>query len=121
MTQKVSSGNYTIEFDVNSATIRESSYPTLEEIGKNFIVAENLLASIVGHTDNTGDHDANISLSKRRAESVKNWLMAKYPDAFKNKITTSGVGSDQPLQGVSADSKEGRQKNRRVEIILGRQ
>jgi OOP family OmpA-OmpF porin len=119
MTEKVTQGNYTIEFDVNSATIRPSSYVVLDEIARNFVVAENLKGEIIGHTDNTGNDAANIDLSQKRAQSVMQYLVSKN-SSFNGRITSSGVGANDPLKNIDPNSKAGRQANRRVEIIMGR-
>lgn len=121
MSQLVSAKSVSIEFDVNSATIKPESYSVLEGISKDLIIAENLLVSIEGHTDNTGNPDANQSLSEQRAASVKGWLQRKDPKIFKNKITSYGYGSSRPVDpNGNNNSPASRKKNRRVEIKLGR-
>jgi len=69
---------------------------------------------ISGHTDNQGTAEANIDLSKRRAESVKKWFVDKGID--EKRMETRGAGPSEPI----ADNKgpEGRQKNRRIEFKL---
>lgn len=115
-----SSKKVSIEFDLGSATIKPSSYKTLQEIANDLIVAENLLCSIEGHTDNTGNPNANLTLSEQRAESVKNWLMNKNPKLFKNKITSVGYGQDRPVDpNADNNNASNRARNRRVEIKLG--
>lgn len=118
MSQAFSSKSVSIEFDVNSATIKPSSYPTLEALSKDLIIAEGLYVSIEGHTDNTGDAAHNRTLSEERAASVKAWFQKKDSKIFNNQITSSGYGPDRPIADNS--SAAGRQKNRRVEIKLGR-
>ena len=121
MSSSFSSKQVSIEFDLGSATIKPSSYSTLEAIAKDFIVAEDLLASIEGHTDNTGNPSANITLSQQRADAVKSWLYNKNPKLFKNKITATGFGQDRPVDtNADNNSNQNRAKNRRVEIKLGR-
>ncbi len=120
MTSSFSSKKVSIEFDLGSATIKPSSYATLQSIANDFIVAEGLLATIEGHTDNTGNPDANMSLSQQRADAVKNWLMNKNPKLFKNKITSVGYGQDRPVDSnADNNSASNRAHNRRVEIKLG--
>jgi outer membrane protein OmpA-like peptidoglycan-associated protein len=119
MTSVVSSKAVSIEFATGSDKINPKSYPTIDKIAADFIIAENLLASVEGHTDNVGNADANKSLSQRRAESVKAYLYGKNPKAFQNKISTAGFGDEKPVSDNNTDA--GRQKNRRVEIKLGRQ
>lgn len=117
MSTLVSSKAVTIEFELGSARISSVSNSTLEKITRDLVVAENLLVSIDGHTDNTGNADGNLTLSQQRADAVRNWLIQKDP-AFANKITTRGFGQDSPI--ADNGTATGRAKNRRVEIKLGR-
>lgn len=70
--------------------------------------------AIEGHTDSTGDHAYNISLSQRRADSVKAWLVSQGIDI--SRITSRGMGPDYPVAS-NADAA-GRQQNRRVEVVI---
>lgn len=117
MSSLVSSKNVTIEFQVGSATIKPESFKTLESIANDLIVASELLVTINGHTDNTGNAEANVTLSQARAASVRAWLVAKNPE-FAKRITSNGYGQDMPIADNS--TAVGRAKNRRVEIKLGR-
>lgn len=72
---------------------------------------------IEGHTDSRGKPDANRVLSQRRADSVRDALIAAGVAA--NRITTAGLGEDQPV--ASNDTEEGRARNRRVDVILQEQ
>jgi OmpA-OmpF porin, OOP family len=67
---------------------------------------------IEGHTDNVGNRDANVRLSKARAEAVRNYLISK--GITRNRLTTVGLGPDQPV--ASNDTPEGRARNRRVQL-----
>lgn len=69
---------------------------------------------IVGHTDATGSANANQVLSQRRAEAVRDALVAAGVDAAR--ISAVGAGSAQPVAGN--DTPQGRARNRRVEVIL---
>lgn len=69
---------------------------------------------IEGHTDSRGNANANQLLSQRRAESVRDALVAAGVAA--GRITAIGLGAEQPV--ASNDSEEGRAKNRRVDVIL---
>ncbi len=70
---------------------------------------------LVGHTDNSGDLDKNIELSKKRAESVQTRLSDTYGVPIAQ-IQARGVGYHAPL-GSNADPA-GRDANRRVEVVL---
>ncbi len=69
---------------------------------------------IEGHTDSTGDASYNVSLSSRRAESVRTALTQRGIDA--NRIRANGLGESYPV--ATNDSVTGRQLNRRVEIVI---
>lgn len=69
---------------------------------------------IEGHTDNVGSEDRNITLSKQRADAVKDYLVGRGVNG--NYISTVGKGESSPL--ASNDNAPGRQKNRRVEVII---
>lgn len=71
---------------------------------------------VVGHTDNKGTADYNMGLSRRRAETVGNWL--KQHTRQPNWIKTLGVGLTEPIKS-NAD-EYGRQQNRRVEVVVMR-
>jgi outer membrane protein OmpA-like peptidoglycan-associated protein len=103
-----------IEFDLAKATIRPSSRPTLDEAAGVLKEYPALRISISGHTDDVGDHNKNVDLSKARADSVKAYFVAQGIDAAR--IETRGAGPDEPI----ADNKQaaGRQKNRRIEFKL---
>lgn len=115
MKETVSSKSYSIEFETGSAIIKAESYAVLDEIMKSAIVAEGLKLGIYGHTDNTGNADANQKLSEDRANSVKNYLLGKGLSA--GRVETKGYGQTQPI----ADNKtaDGKARNRRVQIVLG--
>lgn len=69
---------------------------------------------IEGHTDNVGSDTSNVSLSQRRADSVKSYLMGQGVAAAR--LTSSGMGEGSPTAGN--DSATGRQQNRRVEVVI---
>jgi outer membrane protein OmpA-like peptidoglycan-associated protein len=69
---------------------------------------------IEGHTDSIGDHAYNVTLSEKRAQAVEQYLVEQGVDV--NRISTKGLGPDFPLADNA--SNEGRQRNRRVEVIL---
>ncbi len=75
---------------------------------------------IVGHTDSKGSDDYNDKLSKRRAASVKSWLSK---NGVTSSMVTEGKGERFPVApnqtAQGADNPEGRQKNRRVEFVIG--
>jgi peptidoglycan-binding protein ArfA len=70
--------------------------------------------TVVGHTDNTGDDEVNVPLSKSRAESVADYLVSQGVPA--GSVTAEGAGSSRPVAGN--DTADGRAQNRRTEIIV---
>ncbi|MBN8481205.1 MAG: OmpA family protein, partial [Xanthomonadales bacterium] len=69
---------------------------------------------IEGHTDASGSANANLALSQRRAEAVRDALVARGVDG--SRIVVIGVGSERPL--APNDSPEGRSRNRRVDVVI---
>src|SRR5258706_4048943 len=69
---------------------------------------------ISGHTDNTGNDAINDPLSEKRANSVANYLKSKGVSG--KRLTTVGSGSKQPV--ATNETAEGRQQNRRVEVVI---
>lgn len=102
-----------ILFDTGSDRIRPESTPTLEEIADMLTAHADLRITIEGHTDNVGNAEANKSLSARRAAAVKTYLVGKGIDAAR--LETAGLGDTKPSAPNS--TPEGRQQNRRVELV----
>jgi outer membrane protein OmpA-like peptidoglycan-associated protein len=103
-----------ILFATGSDRIRPESTPTLKEIGTMLEEHTDLRLSIEGHTDADGDDAFNQSLSERRAAAVKAYLVAQHAiDA--TRLDTAGFGESTPVS--SNDTPEGKQQNRRVELV----
>lgn len=103
-----------IYFDAGKWTIREASKPELNRLLKFLVDNLYLQIEIGGHTDSTGKAGDKKELSLRRAESVRNWLLRK--DIYGYRMTVKGYGMEQPV--ASEATEIGRQKNRRVEVII---
>jgi outer membrane protein OmpA-like peptidoglycan-associated protein len=103
-----------ITFATDSADIASSFYSPLNNLATSFRQYNQNSIEIVGHTDSTGNHAYNMSLSQRRAQSVANYLMAQGVDA--SRLSTRGAGPDQPV--ASNATADGRAQNRRVEVTL---
>lgn len=103
----------TIYFTSGSATISPDSLPTINEIGKFMQGYENTVVSIDGNTDSMGARPMNMSLSKARAEAVREYLISKFkfPAA---RLLAKGNGPDKPM--ATNDTPEGREQNRRTDI-----
>ncbi len=103
-----------IYFDVNSATIRPESGTTLEEIGSMLQDHPDLRISIEGHTDSDGDDALNLDLSDRRAAAVRDYMISNFGiDA--SRLESVGLGEAVPVAENS--TSEGKQQNRRVELV----
>lgn len=103
-----------IVFATNSDRIRPESTPTLEEIGMMLEEHPELRLSIEGHTDADGEADHNQDLSERRAASVAQFLVERY-GVDETRLETAGFGASQPVADNA--SPEGKQQNRRVELV----
>jgi outer membrane protein OmpA-like peptidoglycan-associated protein len=103
-----------ILFATGSATIEGESTPTLKEIGDMLEAHPELKLTIEGHTDNVGSAGANQTLSEQRAAAVAQYLESSFQvDA--SRLATKGYGASKPV--ASNDTPEGRQQNRRVELV----
>lgn len=102
-----------LEFDFGKASIRPSSYPSLDRVAA-ILVTKHFSLKLAGHTDNVGSPSRNMRLSKDRAESVKAYLVSR--GANPSTIEATGYGQTQPITSNRAEA--GRQKNRRVEFTL---
>jgi outer membrane protein OmpA-like peptidoglycan-associated protein len=108
-------------FDFDKADLRKEAGPELAKVASVLKEYPNATARIDGHTDGKGETAYNQALSERRAESVRKWFEK---DGVKTKMSSKGWGKTKPVApNVGPDGKdnvEGRQKNRRVEIVLER-
>lgn len=102
-----------IYFDTNSARIKPESWSTLNQMALA-IQTEGGNYLIVGHTDSDGADEANLILSQKRAESVKNALVSEF-GIQPSRLLTGGKGESEPV--ASNNSNYGKAQNRRVELI----
>ncbi len=114
-TEVMASGEWRINFNTGSAQILSSSTSELEKIYNLLIQAENSKLTIVGHTDNVGNPNSNLLLSKNRAESVVDYLRKKGIPLNRFQMI-DGKGSNEPT--ADNNTAEGKAKNRRVVITL---
>lgn len=105
---------YGILFDLDAATIKPGSKPTLEQIAALLNENPDLELVIVGHTDNQGSFEYNMGLSKRRAKAVEAALAGEYGIA-QDRLSAWGVGYLSPVASNRNDA--GRSRNRRVELV----
>ena len=100
-------------FDVDKYDIRPEAQETLNQLAKLLTEAGITAFEIDGHTDSNADDAYNQTLSENRANAVKEYLKAQGVTA---EITTQGYGESRPV--ATNETAEGRQQNRRVEIII---
>jgi outer membrane protein OmpA-like peptidoglycan-associated protein len=105
---------YGIQFDFDRADIRAESRPTLQEIATFLRDNPSISVVVAGHTDNQGAFDYNVSLSQRRAAAVVQALTRDFGVAAQ-RLTPFGAGMASPI--APNDTDEGRQRNRRVELV----
>jgi outer membrane protein OmpA-like peptidoglycan-associated protein len=111
-------------FDFNKYDIRPVAIPTLQKVADVIKGYPKSLIRIEGHTDSIGSDDYNLKLSDQRAGSVKTWLQNS--GAIEGqRMSTKGWGESKPVASNTkkdgSDDPEGRQKNRRVEIVITKQ
>ena len=103
-----------ILFDVGRATLKTDLMTSLAKIAGILSVYQQFDVSIEGNTDNTGSEEFNMTLSQQRAENVMNFLVEQ--GIAKTRLTAKGLGMTMPIADNS--TKEGRQKNRRVDLVI---
>jgi outer membrane protein OmpA-like peptidoglycan-associated protein len=101
-------------FEINSAQLNPGFTFRLDSLITILAKDARLSIAISGHTDNIGPENYNRSLSNNRAGAVADYLIANEISAWR--ITYSGEGSTRPI--ASNETREGRRKNRRVEIVI---
>jgi outer membrane protein OmpA-like peptidoglycan-associated protein len=101
-------------FDTGSSTLKSGAREMLAKISGIVLAHPGLNLQIEGHTDAVGGDDFNQQLSERRADSVRDFLAEQ--GVAGSAITARGFGKTQPV--ATNDSPEGRQRNRRVEIVV---
>jgi outer membrane protein OmpA-like peptidoglycan-associated protein len=105
---------YGIYFDVGKADIKPESDAAIGEIAKLLAQSGALKLHVVGHTDNVGDRQMNMTLSRSRAEAVMKVLVTKHGIAA-SRLSATGVGPYAPV--ASNRTEDGRARNRRVELV----
>ncbi|MGB8953047.1 MAG: OmpA family protein [Candidatus Aminicenantales bacterium] len=113
-----------ILFDFDKWDVREDAVEILKKIASVIKAYKSPKVTIAGYTDSKGDDDYNQKLSEKRAESVKSWLV-KNGGVDAKALVTFGYGETKPValnvNPDGSDNPEGRQKNRRVEIVIQKQ
>ncbi|WP_020600384.1 OmpA family protein [Spirosoma panaciterrae] len=103
-----------IYFDQSSPVLRSESYPELDQLATLLINNPSTQVEIRGHTDNQGDFDLNVKLSRDRCQAVIDYLAGK--GIARNRLKAVGRG---PIDPVAPNTSEAnRLKNRRVEFVV---
>jgi OmpA-OmpF porin, OOP family len=101
-------------FDTNQSTLKSGAYGTLDRLASALRENSGRKVTIEGHTDNVGSDATNQGLSERRAQSVQMALTQR--GVARDQTTAIGKGENFPV--ASNDDPNGRQSNRRVELIF---
>lgn len=101
-------------FDTGQATLKSGANGTMDRLATALREKSGRKVTIEGHTDNVGSDASNQGLSERRAQAVQSALTER--GVVRGQITTLGKGENFPV--ASNDSADGRQSNRRVELIF---
>jgi outer membrane protein OmpA-like peptidoglycan-associated protein len=103
-----------ITFANNQSSISPNFLPILDAVARVMNKYDKTFLAIDGYTDSTGDASYNFTLSEKRAESVKGYLMRE--GVMGQRMHVTGYGATQPI--ASNDTAAGRAENRRVEITI---
>ncbi|HEX5113412.1 MAG TPA: OmpA family protein [Saprospiraceae bacterium] len=101
-------------FDIDSDALKPATKDNLQKLSGTLKKYDDTDVNVLGHTDNTGTDKYNLGLSRRRASSVKTYLIDQ--DVAGSRLSTQGYGESDPI--ASNETAEGRQLNRRVEIVI---
>jgi OOP family OmpA-OmpF porin len=108
----MSLGSDSMQFDFDKASLKPENRELLSKIVGILLTSKNYGIYVYGHTDNIGSAEYNLDLSKRRAQTVRDYLVENSITA--EMITTKGFGKSRPI--VPGTNPAARAKNRRVEI-----
>jgi len=103
-----------VTFAVDSTDVSPAFRSALDSVAQSMITYPNSLVDVMGHTDSTGSDSYNLDLSRRRAESVANYMVSR--GVSRARLETVGYGEQYPVADNS--TPEGRAQNRRVEIRI---
>lgn len=107
-------GNRIVEFESGSTNLTPIGLGILDDMAGVLQRVGDKPVLITGHTDNVGNSTANLALSNKRAEAVKQYLIGRNINA--TRLSTTGKGDSDPI--ASNDNEEGRTRNRRIEFTL---
>jgi NitT/TauT family transport system substrate-binding protein len=103
-----------IQFTPGSDEIMQGSYLLLDKLGETMTSFGSTVLRVEGNTDSTGSATGNVTLSDRRAQSVKNYIVKNFPNIPPTRFQTIGRGASNPIAENTTEA--GRQQNRRTDI-----
>ncbi|MFZ3199853.1 MAG: OmpA family protein, partial [Candidatus Acidiferrales bacterium] len=101
-------------FDTGKSTLHQDAREKLAQISGILLAYPDLRIAVEGHTDSVGSDDMNQTLSEQRANSVRDYLAQE--NVPTTSMTSQGFGKTRPI--ATNDTAEGRQQNRRVELVV---
>lgn len=101
-------------FDTGKYSLRAGTKEKLAKVSGILLAHPGLKLEVEGHTDSVGSDEYNQTLSEHRAESVRDYLVGQ--GITSDSVTAKGFGKTRPV--ASNDTAEGRQSNRRVELVV---
>jgi len=103
-------------FPTGSAQIETEYFAILRKVQDAIRVFPNTLVVVEGHTDSFGGDETNLTLSQDRAQSVRKYLLANMRDMTAANVQAVGFGESRPV--ANNETKEGRAKNRRIDLVI---
>ena len=101
-------------FNVDSSIVKQGAHDEIDRVAQVLTKYPLTIIRVEGYTDSTGSEDYNMELSKKRAQSVKDILVVRNVDPSRLQIV--GFGEAKPVAGN--DTEVGRQRNRRVRLVI---
>ncbi|MFY7899128.1 MAG: OmpA family protein, partial [Chitinophagaceae bacterium] len=101
-------------FETNAYQLKDSTIVELDKLAQLLTENPSVQIEIIGHTDNTGDTNANLILSTKRAKSITDYLIKKGIDA--KRLRYKGLGASSPIADNTTEA--GKATNRRTEFII---
>ena len=101
-------------FDTGKSVLKPGAKNTLTKIAEQLKGDAGLHVAVEGHTDNVGTSEKNMTLSEKRAQAVRDFLVGAGISA--DRITAAGKGEAEPV--ATNKTAAGRQQNRRVELVI---
>lgn len=102
-------------FDTNKSVIKKQYYDELKKVGDVMNEQKGIKGVIEGHTDNVGNDQANLALSQRRANAVRDYIVKNFK-IDTQRLSAKGYGESKPIADNA--TAEGRTQNRRIEAVF---